>query len=163
VEDNFRSGLIVTCGVKVVPNQSNALLSAPAGQSIEVIAVWHAAGEEPGSCRNRLLAVTPDGCSFKQVSSTNTREQAMATIVLRPGETFEHYHCAPSQTIHVSGDVEFRIEGISRVMRSGESILGCGECQTFGEEYRPGSRRNNLRGLRSRQEPRRLIGSSRRW
>ncbi len=46
----------------------------------------------------------------------------MATIVLQPGETFEHYHSAPSQTIHVRGDIEFSVDGSARLMRPRESI-----------------------------------------
>lgn len=46
----------------------------------------------------------------------------MAVIFLEPNESFEHYHAAPSRTIHLDGDIEFECAGKRRRMRRGEGI-----------------------------------------
>lgn len=46
----------------------------------------------------------------------------MARIILSPNETFEHYHSHASRTIHVKGDVQICINGISSKMRRKESF-----------------------------------------
>ena len=46
----------------------------------------------------------------------------MAIISLEPNESFEHYHSAPSRTIHLDGEIEFEATGIHRRLRRGEII-----------------------------------------
>lgn len=46
----------------------------------------------------------------------------MAIISLEPRESFEHYHAASSQTIHLDGDIEFDCAGTRRPMLRGEII-----------------------------------------
>ena len=46
----------------------------------------------------------------------------MASILLQPGETFEHSHNDTSDTVHVSGKVEFVVGSSKHIMRSGERI-----------------------------------------
>lgn len=46
----------------------------------------------------------------------------MAIISLEPNESFEHYHGAPSRTIHLDGEIEFAFGDTRRRMREGETI-----------------------------------------
>jgi len=46
----------------------------------------------------------------------------MAIISLEPNESFEHYHGAPSRTIHLDGEIEFAFGDTRRRMRPGETI-----------------------------------------
>jgi quercetin dioxygenase-like cupin family protein len=46
----------------------------------------------------------------------------MAIISLGPDESFEHYHNAPSKTVHLEGDIEFEVAGLRRRMQGGETI-----------------------------------------
>lgn len=46
----------------------------------------------------------------------------MAIISLEPNESFEHYHAAPSRTIHLDGEIEFECDGIRRRLHRGEII-----------------------------------------
>ncbi len=46
----------------------------------------------------------------------------MASILLAPGESFEHFHRHPSYTILVSGDVRFITQLESRRLNVGERV-----------------------------------------
>jgi len=46
----------------------------------------------------------------------------MAIISLEPSESFEHYHAAPSRTIHLEGDIEFDCAGTRHRMQQGEIV-----------------------------------------
>ncbi|MEP1216445.1 MAG: cupin domain-containing protein [Marinobacter sp.] len=44
----------------------------------------------------------------------------MARIILSPNESFEHYHSHESRTIHVKGDIQITVGGMSYRMKNKE-------------------------------------------
>ena len=46
----------------------------------------------------------------------------MATILLEPNESFEHFHACESITTLICGEIEFSLQGKQLVMKEGDSI-----------------------------------------